>query len=93
MKKTSELIWQEKQHQVLFELIDQISELENILGEYTNLDIPDCYQPAHELFLSGMEYDLEGVKLLGAGGDVGGNFDLAEAEFTAAQEELEKIDQ
>ena len=25
MKKTSELIWQEKQHQVLFELIDQIN--------------------------------------------------------------------
>lgn len=25
MKKTSELIWQDKQHQVLFELIDQIN--------------------------------------------------------------------
>lgn len=29
MKKTSELIWQDKQHQVLFELIDQLKE-ENV---------------------------------------------------------------
>ena len=28
MKKTSELIWQDKQHQVLFELIDQIKTAE-----------------------------------------------------------------
>jgi hypothetical protein len=82
-----------KELRFTLELTGQISELENILGEYKNLDIPDCYQPAHELFLSGMEYDLEGVKLLGAGDDVGGNFDLAEAEFAAARAELEKLDQ
>ena len=75
------------------ELTGQINELQNILGEYKNLDIPDCYHPAHDKFMAGMEYGLEGVKLLGAGSDVADNFDLAEAEFAAAEEELAKLDQ
>jgi len=32
MRKTSDLIWQDKQHQVLFELIDQLK-LENVSSE------------------------------------------------------------
>ncbi len=75
------------------ELTGQISELENILAEYKNLDVPDCYHPAHDKFVSGMEYGLAGVRLLGAGGDVADNFDLANAEFAAAREELLKLDE
>ena len=75
------------------ELAGQISELQNILGEYKNLEVPDCYHPAHDRFTAGMEYGLEGVKLLGEGSDVADYFDLAKAEFAAAEEELAKLDQ
>ncbi len=70
-----------------------IRDLENILGDYKNMAIPDCYHPAHDNFVAGMEYALEGVKEFDTTGNVTDKFDLAEAEFTAAQEELEKLDQ
>jgi len=70
----------------------QIKDMERILGEFKNLDIPDCYQPAHDKYLSGMDYDLEGVKEFDETGDVSDKFELADEEYAAAQEELTKLD-
>ena len=70
-----------------------IRDLEKILGEYKSMDIPACFQPAHDKFLAGMEYAFEGVKEFDETGDVSDKFDLADAEFAAAQEELMKLDQ
>lgn len=70
-----------------------ITDLERVKGEYEKLDIPDCYQPAHEKFLSAMEYDLQGVMEFDQTGDVSDQFQLADAEFAAALEELKKLDE
>lgn len=70
-----------------------ILDLENRLGEYKNMAIPDCYHPAHDKFVAGMEYALEGVKEFETTGNVSDKFELAEAEFTGAKAELEKLDQ
>ncbi len=70
-----------------------IRDLENKLGDYKNMAIPDCYHPAHDKFVAGMEYALEGVKEFDTTGNVSDKFNLAEAEFTAAQDELAKLDQ
>jgi len=70
-----------------------ISDLEKILGEYKNLDIPRCYHPAHDKFMAGMDYALAGVKEYEETGAVTDKFDLADAEFAAAEEELMKLDE
>ena len=70
-----------------------IRDLENILGDYKNMAVPDCYHPAHDKFVAGMEYAFEGVKEFDTTGNVSDKFILAETEFTAAQEELAKLDQ
>jgi len=70
-----------------------IRDLENILGDYKNMAIPNCYYPAHDKFVAGMEYALEGVKEFDTTGNVSDKFILAEAEFAAARAELEKLDQ
>lgn len=57
MRKTSELIWQDKQHQVLFELIDQIS-LENASDEiFTRLtDYAESHFSLEEEYMARLKY-------------------------------------
>ena len=71
----------------------QISDLERIMEEYKNLDLADCYQPAHDRYLAGMALDFEGVKEFDETGDVGEQFELADSEYAAAEEELKKLDE
>ena len=44
MQKTSDVIWQDTQHQVLFELIDKIKEdaREKLIREYCHNRCPKC---------------------------------------------------
>jgi len=68
-------------------------DFERIMGEYKELDIPACFQPAHDKYLAGMALHMEGVLAFDSTGDPGDKHQLAEAEFAAAREELMKLDQ
>jgi len=68
-------------------------DLERIMGEYQGLEIPACLQPAHDKFLAGMALDMQGVLEFDETGDVSDQFQLADAEYASAQEELMKLDQ
>jgi len=57
MKKTSELIWQDKQHQVLFELIDQINSSEIDASIFQRLyDYAENHFSLEEEYMLQLEY-------------------------------------
>ncbi len=67
--------------------------METIIGDFQALDLPECYQPAHERYLAGMKLDLEGVKEFDQTGDTSGQYDQADIEFAAGLTELQKLDE
>jgi hypothetical protein len=74
-------------------LTGQIKEAEDILAEFKNLDMPACYQPAHDRFMAGIEYDAAAIKYQGETlGEISEDYENAKMEYAAGEEELKKLD-
>ena len=57
MKKTSELIWQDTQHQVLFQLIDQLKIVDSSSGIFAKLsDYAECHFSLEESYMEKLNY-------------------------------------
>lgn len=57
MKKTSDLIWQDKQHQVLFELIDKIKDEETDMSIFAQLiNYTENHFSVEETYMEMLEY-------------------------------------
>ena len=57
MKKTSELIWQDTQHQTLFKLIDQLKTIESGLDIFTKLnDYAESHFSLEESYMLKLNY-------------------------------------
>ena len=71
----------------------RVNELQRIAQEYSDLDIPECYQPAHEKFVSSMNYTLS--VYMDMVSDEGWHFPdiftLADTEYAAGLYELKKL--
>jgi len=59
MKKTSDLIWQDKQHQVLFEIIEQIKANETDISIFRRLcDYAENHFTVEEEYMKELDYPL-----------------------------------
>jgi len=70
-----------------------INDLTKMLGEFKNLELADCYQPAHEKNIEGMGLDLDGVKEFNSTGNVSDQHQRADEAYAAALDELKKLDE
>lgn len=72
-------------------LVLRVNELQIIAQEYSDLDIPECYQPAHEKFVSSMNYTLSVYMDMVDDGWYTDLFSLADTEYAAGLYELKKL--